>query len=208
MRPKLDVDFRDLLQSSSKFSIKNISGHSAIVRWSANTYIVSATSKILKFETGLPLYAPSNINIIACTNTIVRIGFDQFIEHSDEIIALYFHYKYLHEIYCRDILQLPKKLKTSYSLTNKSLQFRTNVYDSTKFLGQILHWKLERGDIEHSMELDCNIKNTLIPGILPLGTCKISLDSLFSIKLNIDNEINRKEIRLTTTEMDFLDVIC
>ncbi|CAF3702634.1 unnamed protein product [Rotaria sordida] len=178
-----------LLQSPSKFSIKNISGHSAIVRWSA----ISATSKILKFETGVPLYAPSNINIIACTNTTLRIGFDQFIEHSDEIIALCFHYKYLHEIYCRDILQLPKKLKTSYSLTNKSLQFTTNGCEPTNLYNLIGYYQ--------NMKPDCNIKNTIIPGILPLGTCKISLDSLFIIKLNIDNEINRKEIRLTTTEM-------
>ncbi|CAF3704714.1 unnamed protein product [Rotaria sp. Silwood1] len=339
--PKLDVDFTDLVQSPSKFWIENISGHSAVVCWSANdssnvniqpdsyklfiwnskeqtrdqatvipiskdkrsqqlkdlqsattyeiqleaykrrrhkktndAYIVSATSKILKFETGAPPDAPTNINIIACTNTGVRIGFDPFIEHSAEIIALRIYCEsisslrthtkeiildltpdstefilsnliertdynltiyaitdeYLHEIHCRDISQLPKKLKSSYWLTNKSIQFTTSgcepasqihitsatiesiqlnwilpkVYGSTKYLGQILRWKLQRSDIEHSMELDCNITNTIIPGILALGLYKISLDSLFSMKITLDDEddeINRKEIRLTTTEI-------
>ncbi|CAF1524841.1 unnamed protein product [Rotaria sp. Silwood1] len=339
--PKLDVDFTDLVQSPSKFWIENISGHSAVVCWSASdssnvniqpdsyklfiwnskeqtrdqatvipiskdkrsqqlkdlqsattyeiqleaykrrrhkktndAYIVSATSKILKFETGAPPDAPTNINIIACTNTGVRIGFDPFIEHSAEIIALRIYCEsisslrthtkeiildltpdstefilsnliertdynltiyaitdeYLHEIHCRDISQLPKKLKSSYWLTNKSIQFTTSgcepasqihitsatiesiqlnwilpkAYGSTKFLGQILRWKLQRSDIEHSMELDCNITNTIIPGILALGLYKISLDSLFSMKITLDDEddeINRKEIRLTTTEI-------
>ncbi|CAF5171813.1 unnamed protein product, partial [Rotaria sp. Silwood1] len=135
-----------------------------------DAYIVSATSKILKFETGAPPDAPTNINIIACTNTGVRIGFDPFIEHSAEIIALRIYCEsisslrthtkeiildltpdstefilsnliertdynltiyaitdeYLHEIHCRDISQLPKKLKSSYWLTNKSIQFTTS----------------------------------------------------------------------------------
>ena len=46
-------------------------------------------------------------------------------------------------------------------------------------------------------------QKTIIPGILQLGVYKISLDSLFSIKINLEddnNEINRKQIRLTTTE--------
>jgi len=53
------------------------------------------------------------------------------------------------------------------------------------------------------MKLDCNITKATIPGILPLGLYKISLDSLFNIQINLEdenNEINRKEIRLTTTE--------
>ncbi|CAF1293197.1 unnamed protein product [Rotaria sordida] len=337
--PKLDVDFIDLVQSPSKFWIENISGHSAVVCWSANdssngnaqpdsyklfiwnskeqtrdqatiipiskdktsqqlkdlqsattyeiqlesykrrrhqktndAYIVSSTSKILRFETGAPPDAPSNLNIIACTNTAVRIGFDPFIEHNAEIITLRVYCEsissrtytkeiildltpdstefilsnliertnynliiyaitdeYLHEIHCQDITKLPKKLKSSYWLTNKSLQFTTSgcepasqinilsatiesiqlnwilpkVYGSTKFLGQILRWKLQRSDIEHSMKLDCNITNTIIPGILSYGLYKISLDSLFSMKTTLDDkddETNRKEICLTTTE--------
>lgn len=53
------------------------------------------------------------------------------------------------------------------------------------------------------MELDSNITKATIPGILPLGLYKIYLDSLFSIKTSVENEndnSNRKEIRLTTTE--------
>ncbi|CAF1247085.1 unnamed protein product [Rotaria sordida] len=38
-----------------------------------------------------PPDAPSDINIIACTNAAVRIGFDPFMEHSAEIIALCVH---------------------------------------------------------------------------------------------------------------------
>ncbi|CAF3579326.1 unnamed protein product, partial [Rotaria sp. Silwood2] len=34
--PKLDVDFIDLVQSPSKLWIENISGHSAVVCWSAS----------------------------------------------------------------------------------------------------------------------------------------------------------------------------
>ncbi|CAF4043656.1 unnamed protein product [Rotaria sp. Silwood2] len=42
------------------------------------------------------LSATSNISIIACRNTAVRIGFDPFIEHSIEMIALCTHSKDLH----------------------------------------------------------------------------------------------------------------
>ncbi len=138
--------------------------------------------------------------------------------------------EYLNEINCRNISQLPKKLKSSDWLISKSLQFTTSgcesasqlrvlastiesiqlewisakVYGSTKFLGQILRWKFERGGDERSMKLDCTITKATIPGILPLGLYKISLDSLFSMKINLEDEsdeTSRKEIRLTTTEV-------
>lgn len=226
----------------------------------------------MRFETGSPPDAPSNLNIIACTNTAVRIGFDPFIEHHAEIITLRIHCEsisskihtkeimldltpdsteftlsnlferteynltiyavtdeYLNEIQCRDTTQLPKKLKSSYWLTSKSIQFTTSgcepasqiqicnatiesiqlewtlpkAYGSTVFLGQILRWKLERADIERSIDLDCNTTKATIPGILSFGLYKIALDSLFSVKINLDDdreEMNRKQIRLTTTE--------
>jgi hypothetical protein len=239
---------------------------------SSETYIVTTTSEILSFETGAPPDAPSNLYIIACTNTSVRIGFDPFIEHNAEIITLSVHCEpvspgtqtkeiildltpdstefilsnliehtdyivtiyaitdeYLNEIHCRDVSRLPKKLKPSLWLINKSLQFTTSgcepasqihihgatiesiqlewaspkAYGTTKFLRQILRWKLERGGDEHRIELDTNITQAIIPGILPLGFYKLSLDSLFSIKINLEDdndETNRKQICLTTTE--------
>ncbi|CAF4237631.1 unnamed protein product [Rotaria socialis] len=339
--PKLDVDFTDLVQIPSKIWIENISGHSAVVCWSATenvsnknalpdnyklfiwnsknqkrdqatviqipkdkisqdlkdlrpattyeiqleafkkrsdpktneTYIVSATSKILKFETGAPPDAPSNLKIIACTNTTIRIGFDPFIEHLAEIITLRVycesisakknkhevildltpdstefilpnliertHYnltiyaitdEYLNEIHLHDISKLPNKLKSSYWLTNKSLLFTTSgcepasqilissatvqsiqlqwalpkAYGSTKFLRQTLRWKLQNEEIEKSVELDSNTIQATIPGILSFGQYKISLDSYFSIKINLEDEsdeASRKEIRLTTIEI-------
>jgi len=238
----------------------------------SETFIVSAISDIVIFNTGAPPDAPSNLYVITCTNTAARIGFDAFIEHNTEIISLRVHCEpvssgirtreivldltpdstefilsnlvertdysvtiyaitdeYLNEIYCPDVSQLPKKLKPSSWLTNKTLQFTTSgcepatqlrvqtstvefiqlewispkAYGSTKFLGQILRWKCERGGDERSLKLDCDITKATIPGILPLGLYKISLDSLFSMKTNLEDEndeINRKEIRLTTTE--------
>ncbi|CAF3616975.1 unnamed protein product [Adineta steineri] len=235
------------------------------------SYIVSTISDILTFETGAPPNAPSNLHIISSTNTAVRLGFDPFIEHSAEIIALRVHCEsfhsgknsrdiifdltpdsiefllsnlierteynvtvyaitdeYLNEIGCHDISQLPKKLKLSSWLISQSLQFTTSgcepasqlhicsatfesiqlewilpkAYGSTKYLSQILRWKLERGSEEHSMELDCNTTNAIIPGILQQGLYRISLDSLFSMKINLeDDEMNRKEICLTISEI-------
>jgi hypothetical protein len=153
------------------------------------------------------------------------------IERTDYNVTIYaITDEYLNEIHCRDISQLPKKLKSSDWLTNKSLQFTTSgcepasqlhvrastiesiqlewisakAYGSTKFLGQILRWKFERGGDERSLKLDCNITKATIPGILPLGLYKIFLDSLFSVKINLEDERSadnkRKEIFLTTTE--------
>lgn len=236
-----------------------------------DTYIVSATTETLKFDTGAPPDVPANIFVIASTNTAVRIGFDAFVEHSAEIISLHVQCEpniarlnskeiildltpdstefnltnliertdytvtiyaitdeYLNEIYCRDISQLPRKLKPSTWLTKKSLEFTTSgceaasqinvqsstiesiqlewtlpkAYGSTKFLSQILRWKCERGGDERSLQLDCQTNSATIPGILTLGVYKIALDALFTVKINLDeeNEINRKEIRLTANE--------
>jgi len=137
--------------------------------------------------------------------------------------------EYLTENRCRDISQLPKKFKPSDWLPNKTFQFKTSgcepvdeinirqattesikldwtlpkVCGSTQYIGQILRWKLEHGGEERSLELDRNVTKAIIPGTLPSGLYKISLDSIFSIKINLeddDDETSRKEIRLTTTK--------
>jgi hypothetical protein len=229
-------------------------------------YIVLTKSEILSFETGSPPEAPSNLHLIACTNTDARFGFDQFIEHNAEIKGLRVQCEPLstetntkeisdiltpdateftlsnliqrteynvtiygiNENRYRDVSQLPRKLKPSKWLPSKSLQFQTSgceaanqinihqattesiqlewtlpkVYGSTEYIGQILRWKLEHGE-EDKLELDRNVSKAKIPGPLPSGLYKISLDSLFSVKINLEddsNEASRKEIRLTTTE--------
>jgi hypothetical protein len=135
--------------------------------------------------------------------------------------------EYLHENRCRNVAQLPKKLKPSEWLPNKNLQFLTSgcepssqlnihqattdsiqlewtlakIYGSTECIRHLLRWQLEHGGEEHSMELDQNATNATIPGQLPSGLYKISLDSLFSVKINLedeDDETSRKEIRFTT----------
>ena len=168
--------------------------------------------------------------ILDLTPDATEFRLSNLIERNDYNVTIYaITDEYIDEIRCRDVSQLPKKLKPSYWLTNKSLQFTTSgceparqirihsatieaiqlewilpkAYGSTQFLSQILRWKLERGGEEHSLELDCDITKTTIPGILPMGSYKISIDSLFSIKINLEDdndERSRKEIRLTTTE--------
>lgn len=152
------------------------------------------------------------------------------LERTDYSVTIYaITEEYLNEIYCNDISQLPKKLKPSNWLTSKNLQFTTSgcepasqlriltstvefiqlewilpkAYGSTKLVEQILRWKCERGGDERSMKLDDQATKATIPGILPLGLYKISLEAVFSMKTNLDrgtDETNQKEIRLTTTE--------
>ncbi|CAF0883109.1 unnamed protein product [Adineta steineri] len=237
-----------------------------------DSYTVTSVSQELTFVTGAPPDPPSNLHIIACTNTGVRIGFDPFIEHNAEIkilrvqcepvssetkaretsiditpdstefiltnlierteynVTIYgITEEYLNENRCRDTSQLPKKLKQSEWLPNKSIPFQTSgcepsneikirqatiesiklewilgkAYGSTELNRQILRWQLERGGEEHNLELDRNIKKAEIPGPLPSGLYKISLDSIFSVKINLeesDDETSRKEISLTTNK--------
>lgn len=152
------------------------------------------------------------------------------IERTDYNVTIYgITGEYLNENRCNDVSQLPKKLKESIWLPNKTLEFKTSgyepveklnirqatteaiqldwilpkVYGSTAYIGQKLRWKLEHGGEEQIRELDQNITFTTIPGMLPSGLYKISLDSIYSIKINlVDNndETSRKEISSTTTE--------
>lgn len=137
--------------------------------------------------------------------------------------------EYLNENCCRDVSQLPKKLKSSIWLPNISLQFKTSgcepaseiktlqastksielswklpkAFGSTKYLGQRLRWKLEQSGAENCMELDCTVMNATIPGILPSGSYKISIDAVFSKKISLEgdnDESSWKEFRLTTIE--------
>ncbi|CAF2333699.1 unnamed protein product [Rotaria sp. Silwood2] len=137
--------------------------------------------------------------------------------------------EYLNENKCRDVSQLPKKLKPSDWLAKNNLSFTTSgcepasklnivratteaiqlqwtlpkVYGSTKYISQVLRWKLEHGGEEHTVELDENVTHYTIPGRLPSGLYKISLDSFFSVKINLeddDDEASRKEIHLTTIQ--------
>lgn len=152
------------------------------------------------------------------------------LERTDYSVTIYaITEEYLNEIYCNDISQLPKKLKPSNWLTSKNLQFTTSgcepanqlriltstvefiqlewilpkAYGSTKLVEQILRWKCERGGDERSMKLDDQTTKATIPGILPLGLYKISLEAVFSTRTNLDrgnDGTNHREIRLTTTE--------
>ncbi|UJR13408.1 hypothetical protein I4U23_000423 [Adineta vaga] len=134
--------------------------------------------------------------------------------------------EYLNEMNFSDLSQLPKSLEPSTWLISQSLTFTTSgcepasqlcirsatiesielewmlpkAYGSTELISQILRWKLEQGGDEHSLELDCNTMNAVIPGILQLGLYRISLDSIFRTKVNLDDETNEKEIRLTISE--------
>jgi hypothetical protein len=226
----------------------------------------------LKFRTGSPPDPPTNLYLIACTNTDARIGFDPFIEHNAEIqtilvqcepISSEVHTKenpqelppdateftlsnliertdynvtiygitqeYLDENHCRDVPQLPKKLKPSDWLPNKNLEFKTSgcepvdrikirratteaielewtlpkVYGSTKYNSQALRWKLEQGGDERHLKLERIATTATIPGPLPSGLYKISLDSTISMKTSLEDdqdETGRKEICLTKTE--------
>ena len=234
-------------------------------------YIVSGTSEILTFDTGSPPDAPTNLHLIACTNTDARIGFDPFLEHRAEVITIRVQCEpissevntkditfdltpdstefiltnliertdytvtiygitgeYLDENRCRDVGQLSRKLKPSDWLPNKTFEFKTSgcepvnrlnirqstmesiqldwtlpkVYGSTQYIGQVLRWKLEHGN-EGKCELNRNATSGTIPGPLPSGLYKISLDSIFSVKISLeetDDDASRKEICLTTTE--------
>ena len=135
--------------------------------------------------------------------------------------------EYLNENRCHDVSQLPNKLKPSKWLPNTSLQFTTSgcepaseiqtlqastksiklswklpkAFGSTKYLGQRLRWKLEHSGAENCMELDCARMKETIPGILPSGSYKISLDSVFSRKISLEDDNDQsswKEFRLTT----------
>ncbi|CAM4854988.1 unnamed protein product [Rotaria socialis] len=137
--------------------------------------------------------------------------------------------EYLYEKHYQDVSRLPLKLEPSDWLSNKSFQFQTSgfepvskinikrantelielewtlpkVYGSTKYISQVLRWKLEHGGEEHSIKLDRNTKQYTVHERLPSGSYKISLDSYLSVKVNLEDDnddTNRKELRLTTTE--------
>lgn len=137
--------------------------------------------------------------------------------------------EYLAENHCRDVSQLPKKLKPSDWLSHKSFEFMSagceppsileiltatsdyialrwegaKAFGSSEYFGQALRWKMEQGE-EQQMELSRDATNARIPGILPSGLYKITLDSVFSIKINLDesnDETGRREIRLSTSKM-------
>ncbi|CAF4544485.1 unnamed protein product, partial [Rotaria sp. Silwood1] len=268
---KVNAQLKDL-QSNTKYSIQLGVYKKRRHEISKDLYIVSGMSEISTFHTGTAPDAPAGLHLIACTNTNARIGFDPFIEHNAEIIALRVQCEplssetnareisidlqpdstefilsnlierttynatiyaiteeYLNENHCHDVAHLPKKLKPSDWLSKNSLSFITSgcepasqinicqatteaiqlkwilpkVYGSTKYINQILHWKLEHDGEEHSVELDENVTQHTIHGRLPSGLYKISLDSIFSVKINLEDdndETSRKEIRLTTNQ--------
>ncbi|UJR33951.1 hypothetical protein I4U23_021369 [Adineta vaga] len=152
-------------------------------------------------------------NLTACTNYNVTL-----FAITDE---------YLIENRCRDVKQLPKKLKPSEWLPYKSFQFQTSgcepsdqikvlqaniesiqlewnlakVYGSTECLYHVLRYQLEHGGQEQKLDLDRNTTKATIPGPLPSGTYKIALDTIFSVKVNLEDETDetgRKESRLTS----------
>ena len=233
-------------------------------------YPVVSSTEVLTFVTGSPPDAPSNLHLIACTNTDARIGFDSFIEHDAEVKAIRVQcesissatytkeisfdiqpdltdfiltnltertdYKvtiygltqeYLHENKCPKFEQLPKKLKPSDWLPSKSFEFKTSgyesvsvlnihqattesiqldwrlpkVYGSTKYVGQVLRWKLEHGSEEQRI-LDRTAVSATIAGPIPSGLYTIFLDSIFSVRVNLedyDDESTRNEIISTVT---------
>ncbi|CAF1469981.1 unnamed protein product, partial [Adineta ricciae] len=135
--------------------------------------------------------------------------------------------EYLDDNRCRDVKQLPKKLKPSEWLPYKTFQFQTSgyepasninvtqanieaiklewtlakVYGSTECVQQVLRWQLEPGGKEQSLDLDRNTTKATIPGPLISGLYKIYLDTVLSVKINLeegDDESDRKETRLTS----------
>ena len=137
--------------------------------------------------------------------------------------------EYLTEMRYKDVSHLPKRLKSSIWLPQKSIEFTTagyesssnlrfgkatsrgievewdspKAYGSTRYLRQSLRWQLELGE-EKKMDVGRNATKAFIPGLLVSGFYKISLDSFFSIKLNLedtDDKTSCKEIRVTTTDM-------
>lgn len=136
--------------------------------------------------------------------------------------------EYLQEIRCEDIRQLSKQLKLSDWLTKTSLLFVTSgcqpagqihireatiesmkiqwtpaqVFGSTRHLEQRLEWRREQNGQTQSMQLDRKDVEATIPGIHPTGLYNIFLHSIFSVKtaLSINDEEDRKELCLTTTE--------
>lgn len=140
--------------------------------------------------------------------------------------------EYLEENRCRDAGQLPKQLKPSEWLATKSFEFETSgcdpasqlnirhaniesiqltwklpkVYGSTKYVSQILRWKLEHGS-EGRLELHRDATSATIHGPLPSGSYKIWLDSIISVRISLEgdnDETNRKEICLTTSQTVFV----
>lgn len=140
--------------------------------------------------------------------------------------------EYLKEHNCRDTSQLPLKLESSYWSSSKSMRFETNgcepikkiniiqattesiqlewvlpkAYGSTTYIKQVIRWKLEHGGEDQNVELDRNTTKYTIPGRLPSGPYKISIDAYFSttINLDVDDETSRKEFYLTTTVSAFV----
>ena len=137
--------------------------------------------------------------------------------------------EYLNENRCSDTSQLPRKLKPSNWLPNRSIQFTTSgyeqsndlvihqatmesiklewklpkVYGSTKFVRQTLRWRLEHSGSDRTMALDLNDTKATIPGLLPSGSYRISLDRWFDCKINLkdDNvEGSRKEQLTSSSE--------
>ena len=219
---------------------------------------------MLTFVTGSPPDAPTNLRLIASTNTDARIGFDSFVEHNAEVKAIrvqceptntevhtkeisfdiqpdsteftltnlteHTDYKvtiygltdeYLNENNCKKFEQLPKKLKPSDWLPNRSFEFKTSGYDpvsklnirqattesiqlgwklpkvygSTKYISQVLRWKSEHSS-EEQRKLDRSAVTATIPGPLPSGLYSIYLDSIFSVRVNLeefDDESTRNE---------------
>ena len=104
-----------------------------------DTYIVSATTETLKFDTGAPPDVPANIFVIASTNTAVRIGFDAFVEHSAEIISL--HVQCEPNIARLNSKEIKRCNKLSYSnilsklfsmpdTTNQSIEQQNQIYST------------------------------------------------------------------------------
>lgn len=150
-------------------------------------------------------------------------------ERTDYIVTVYgITEEYLTEQRCREYHHLPKKLKSSVWLPNKAVEFQTSgyesveqlnirsattesmqvewalpkVYGSTRLVRQILQWKLEHGP-ENQRELNPNLTSAVISGPLPSGLYKVSLESIFSVQVNLEDtndQSNRKEEPATITE--------
>ncbi|CAF0740560.1 unnamed protein product, partial [Didymodactylos carnosus] len=141
--------------------------------------------------------------------------------------------EYLFENKIRDISQLSKKLKSDKWLPNKSLNLTTGgaepatnlqfkirnadsiqidwtlpkAYGSTRLVGQCVRWMLENSD-EHTLDVDPLTTSAVISGVLPSGFYTVNLDSIFSIKVNLESDDNndsgRKEVRYSTSESSTL----
>ena len=89
-------------------------------------YVVSAKSEVLEFQTGSPPSPPSDLFVVDSTNTAVRIGFDPFVEHNEQIVGL--------RVHCQPVSSTIHTEQIIGELTPDSTEFLlSDLIESTKY---------------------------------------------------------------------------